>query len=104
MRKDVQHNDRPNVDTRYFWDFDYENMDFRKAYKTIIERVIERGTKEDWEELIKFYGREKLMHALKKEIVFLADYAIEDVCNYFLIKKEEMKCYIRKQSRRTHWL
>lgn len=33
----------PDFDRVFFWDFDIEAMDFRKAYKTIIARIIERG-------------------------------------------------------------
>ena len=51
-------------------------------------RVIERGNPQERVEMIKFYGEAKVIYALKKEIKFLADYAIEDVCTYFPISKE----------------
>jgi hypothetical protein len=95
---------KPNLNRRYFWDTIYESIDWQEGYQWIIARIIERGNKEDWEELIRFYGREKVINALKNEIPFLADYAIEDVCHYFTIKKEEILCYIRKQSRPGHWI
>ena len=38
-----KNNDIPNFDRVFFWDFDIEAMDFKKAYKTIIARIIERG-------------------------------------------------------------
>jgi hypothetical protein len=95
---------KPNLDKRWFWDFDYDQIDWQASYKSIIERIIERGNKQEWEELIRFYGRDKVINALKNEILFLPDYAIENVCQYFPIRKEEMKCYIRKQSRPGHWI
>lgn len=93
----------PNLHRRLFWDTVYEEIDWQAGYKWIIARIIERGNKEEWEELIRFYGKEKVINALKNDVIFLADYAIEDVCSYFPIRKEEMLCYIRKQSKPGRW-
>ena len=62
-----------------------------------------KGTAEEWAEMIWFYGKDKVIHALKKEIKFLADYAIEEVCAYFPLRKEELLCDTRKLSRPGHW-
>lgn len=96
--------DRPNVDLRFFWDFEVSKIDWSKSYKTVIARIVERGSPSEWEELIRFYGKEKVINALKNEIVFLPNYAIEEVCNYFNFKKEDMMCYWRKLSRPEHWI
>jgi len=87
-----------------FWDWRYDAINWQKAYRSVIERVLERGTPEEWEEIIRFYGMPVIMKALKEEIKFLPDHTIEEVSDYFKIKKEEMACYIRKQSRRGHWI
>jgi hypothetical protein len=104
MRKKAAIKDKPDLPQRLFWEFKYDTMDWEKGYLTVIERVIERGSPEEWEEMIRFYGKDKVLHALRKEIIFLADYAIEDVCVYFNLQKEELLCYIRKQSRPGHWI
>ena len=96
--------DKPNVDPRWFWDFDFAKIEWRKSYKTIIARIIERGDKSEWQEIVRFYGKPEVIAALKNEIVFLPDYSIEDVCTYFDLKKEELLCYTRKQSRPGHWI
>jgi len=96
--------DRPNFDLRFFWDFEVSKIDWNKSYKTIIARIIERGSPSDWEEIIRFYGKEKVINALKNEIVFLPNYAIEEVCSYFNFEKEDMMCYWRKLSRQGHWI
>jgi len=93
-----------NVYKSLFWDFDYEKINWQASYRTIIERVIERGTKEDWHELIHFYGKEKIIDALMNEIKYLPDFAIQNVCEYFKLKKEELACYARMQLRKEHWL
>jgi len=94
--------ERPNLRRSFFWDTNYDTLDFQKAYDSIIGRIIERGDKADWEEIVRFYGFDKAIYALKHEIVYLPDDSIEEVCAYFPIKKEEMRCYIRKQSRVAH--
>ncbi len=95
---------KPNLPKRLFWEYDYEHMDWQKNAEIVIERVIERGTPEEWEEMIKFYGRKKVVTALKNKITYLTDKATKKVCDYFELKQEELKCYIRKQSQPQHWI
>lgn len=104
MGKKLVVQEKPNLPRRLFWDFRYDDIEWREEYLTVIERVLERGSKEEWAEMIRFYGEEKVIHAIKKEIKFLADYAIDDVCAYFPLRKEELLCYTRKQSRPGHWI
>ena len=100
----MQKGQKPNLDKMLFWDWRYDEIDWQKTYRSVIERVLERGTKEDVNEIIRFYGKPKIVNALRNEIKFLPDYAIQDVARYFDIKKEELACYIRKQSRQGHWI
>jgi len=86
------HTHRPDVDPRWFWDFDFAKIDWQRNYKTIIARIIERGDNADWQEITRFYGEEKIVNALKNEIVFLPEYSIEDVCKYYRLKPEDLLC------------
>jgi hypothetical protein len=95
--------DKPDLPRRLFWEFRYDDIEWRTEYLTVIARVLERGNSEEWAEMIHFYGEDKVINALKNEIVFLADYAIEEVCAYFPLRKEELLCYTRKLSRPGHW-
>lgn len=90
---------KPNLERWLFWDTNYDTIDWQKAYRTIIEGIIERGNVADWEEIVRYYGRDKVISTLRDETAHLQDDAIEAVCAYFPIKKEEMRCYIRKLSR-----
>lgn len=94
---------KPSLEPKWFWDMDYDRIDWQASYKSVLARIIERGGPEHWEELIRFYGRETVVKALKYEIVFLPD-AIEKVSSYFRIEKEEMLCYMRKRSKPGHWI
>lgn len=43
-----------------FWDTDISKIDWEQQYKSVIERVFERGNLQEKEELIRFYGKEKV--------------------------------------------
>jgi len=47
-----------------FWDADIAKIDWEQQYKSVIKRVFERGNLQEKEEIISFYGKEKV-----KEIV-----------------------------------
>jgi hypothetical protein len=96
--------DKPSLNRRLFWEYRYDEIDWQKEYSAIIERVIERGTHDEWKELIRFYGRDKVVNTIKYETNYLPDEIIQDVCGYFNLKPTELKCYIRKQSTPRHWI
>jgi hypothetical protein len=74
----VKKNNRvPNLDRVFFWDFDIDAMNFDKAYKTIIARIIERGGQYEIDEIMHFYGHEKVIRTIRDEIYFLPNYAID---------------------------
>ena len=104
MEKKAAKLNKPDLPRQLFWDFRYDDIEWNEEYLTVIARVLERGRPDDWKEMIRFYGEQKVIHALKNEIKFLADYAIEDVCAYFQLHKEDLLCYTRKLSRPGHWI
>lgn len=95
---------KPDLPKRLFWDTRYDEIDWAGDYLPVIERVLEKGNEAEWKEVIRFYGENKVVFALKNEIKFLPDYAIDKVCEYFQLRKEELLCYTRKQSRPGHWI
>lgn len=100
-----QHNNIPNLDRVFFWDFDIDAMDFIKAYKTIIARIIERGGQQEIDEIIRFYGYDKVVTAIRDEIYFLPNYAIEKALKFFPeLTKEEMYCYVNRKDKPYHWI
>jgi len=94
----------PNFHKRLFWDWNFSKIDWEKHYLAVIDRIIERGDKDDWKELVRYYGKPKIVKALKFEIKYLPDYIIDDVCSYFDLQKEAIACYAHKQSRKGHWI
>ena len=96
--------EKPQLPKRLFWDTRFDELNWQKAYRTVISRVLERGTYAEWEELVRFYGRQTIIDALKNDITYLPDHPIEAICTYFNLKYEELACYAKKQSRKGHWI
>jgi plasmid maintenance system antidote protein VapI len=58
-KQDVNyHPDLTKLRPVLFWDTKIEKIDWRKHKRAIIERVFERGNKEEKEEIMLFYGKE----------------------------------------------
>jgi hypothetical protein len=100
----IQKVTRPNLPPVLFWDFDFDKIDWRRSRLTIMERVLNKGNKSEWEEMIRFYGRDNLIHSLKEEINYLTDMTVNAVCEYFQLSKNELKCYTKKQLNQGHWI
>jgi len=52
-----------------FWDTDIHHIDWEKQYRAVIQRVFERGNESDKNEIIRFYGTEKIKQALQESDV-----------------------------------
>ncbi|MBD3903024.1 hypothetical protein NAL32_08410 [Chryseobacterium sp. Ch-15] len=94
-----------DLDPTLFWDYDLTAMDFNKAYKSIIARIVERGSKNDIDKIVEFYTYEKVLIAIRDEIHFLPNYAIDRAIDFFPeLKKEEMHCYLNRKDKPYHWI
>jgi hypothetical protein len=56
---------KPTIPPRLLWEYDLETFNFDKSYKIVIERVLERGTMEDWKEIVNFYKKEKILETIE---------------------------------------
>lgn len=101
----VQHsgNAIPALSETLFWDMRFEEIDWREDHVTIIGRVMERGSDDEIEELLRFYGREYVVHALRYEVPDFPAYTIPRVCNYFKLKYDELRCSKRLAWRGKRW-
>ncbi|MBC6112221.1 transcriptional regulator [Pedobacter fastidiosus] len=61
-----------------FWDTEINKIDWQKQYIAVIERVFERGNEKEKEEIIRFYGKEKVTGVTsgQKEIKILKNLKI----------------------------
>lgn len=47
-----------------FWDTEINNIDWSKKYRAVIQRIFERGNESEKDEIIRFYGSEKVNKTL----------------------------------------
>lgn len=51
-----------------FWDTNFDKIDWIKYSKAVIRRVNERGNEEEMQEIIRFYGAEKVEEAIRTDM------------------------------------
>lgn len=100
MKIQVQEPNRPNLKARIFTFRKLEDIDWKKERLYVIEEVLHYGTPEDYEEIIRFYGRENVIHALTREKCYIKVFYIDFVAEYFGIPKEELWEYKRLERRK----
>lgn len=55
---------KPDIPAKLLWEFDYENFNFDKSYKIVIERVLERGNMKEWREIVRYYSKEQILETI----------------------------------------
>jgi hypothetical protein len=55
---------KPNLSAHLLWEYDFEKFNFKKSYKIVIERVLERGNLDEWREIVRFYGNQKIIETI----------------------------------------
>ncbi len=55
---------KPNIRSSLLWEYDVENFNWEKSYKIVIERVVQLGEIDEWREIFKFYGPEKILETV----------------------------------------
>ena len=84
--------DIPKLSHFGFWDVDLHNLNFDKYASFVIIRVMERGTSEDMQEVIRYYGEKKVKQCLTSA-PFLKSTAVEAGKELLNLKNEDFKCY-----------
>ena len=102
-RKAIILKPKPDLPRVFFWDFDYDKMDWHSSATAVIQRVLERGSEAHWRELERFYGHQAVVNDLKQKVTFLPAECVDEVSYFFTLEKEEMLCRRRKQSLPGRW-
>ena len=84
------------------WEYDLSRFDWQAMRLIVVQRVVERGRMEDFYALLNMYGIEGVRESIKEKPV-MSPKDMSFVCSVFDIKKEELKCYLRRQSHPQHW-
>lgn len=88
-----------NISTSLLWEYDLNGFDWDNMQSIVVQRVIERGWIDDFYAAIRIYGGIDNFKSIIKQIPVLSEKDTQFVCSVFNLKKEELKCYTRKQLR-----
>lgn len=67
--KEKESQDTPNLNIlskALFWDTDIQYINWNRQYRAVIQRIFERGNENDKNEIIRFYGTDKIEQALQE--------------------------------------
>ena len=93
---------KPILNKALFWDIDYQEIDFEKHARFVIERVLTRGNLQDWKELKRYYGLNKIKDEALN-IRYLDKVTLNFCHTLFNIQKKEFRCYNTEPSIRQLW-
>lgn len=86
-----------------FWDTRRENIDEERHAGQIIERVVERGTLNEWKATRAHYGDERL----RKEVTHLRDLsprAVALCCVALDLNRQDFRCCTSRPFPRAPWI
>lgn len=89
-----QHADA-QVRTSLLWEYDLARFDWQKMRTLVVQRVVERGRRDDFYAILNLYGLEGVREGIR-EIPTLTPKDRSFVCTTFHLKKEELKCCTQK--------
>lgn len=58
MDTQIQH---INISPHLLWEYNLATFNYDRSKKVVIERVIQRGTLEDWQQIAKYFGTETIL-------------------------------------------
>jgi hypothetical protein len=70
MKKQVNNALKPDLHPKFFWDTNVDKLNWVKAYRAVIARIIERGSEDELAEIVRFYGRTKVLKLFGKKFPF----------------------------------
>ncbi len=100
--EDYHNHKNAEVRPSLLWEFDLEKFDWQQMRNEVVQRVLERGRMDDFYAILNLYGVEGVKAALR-EIPYMNDKDMNFACVAFDLRKEELKCYTKKQSMPLHW-
>ena len=100
---DFRYHTSATIRTSLFWEYDMNRFDWQKMRNIVVQRVLERGRKDDYYAMLNLYGLDGVQEALRS-IPYMSDKDMNFACHTFDLKKEELRCYKLKHSRQQHFI
>ncbi len=98
----MQNTALPKLRPELFWDCEFEKIDYQNNYRFVIERVLDRGTLEEWFEIKRYYGIERIKEAVLKARQ-LNKLNLNFCSLYFNLPLSQFRCYTIRQSHQGLW-
>ncbi|HAQ18467.1 MAG TPA: hypothetical protein DCR40_04435 [Prolixibacteraceae bacterium] len=84
------------------WEYNLDQFNWTAMRTLVVQRVVERGRKNDFYAILNLYGLKGIKEAIK-QITYLNARDISFVCSVFNLKREDLQCYTKQQSTVQHW-
>jgi hypothetical protein len=99
---DYKSHSEAQVRKSLLWEYDLKKFDWSAMRDIVVQRVVERGRMDDFYAVLNLYGEEGVKESIRK-IPCMSQKDIAFVCAVFNLKKEELKCCSKAQSKVQHW-
>lgn len=83
-----------------FWDIDKDNVDVDMCSMQIVQRVLEYGDINDWQQTLNYYVLQRIVE-LCKQMRTLDPVCFSYICAISQTPKEDYRCYTTKLSMPT---
>ncbi len=100
--KDYRLNKDAKIRESLLWEYEPDHINWQQMRNVVVQRVIERGRMNDFYAILNLYQSKGVKDAIR-QIPSMNNKDIAFVCNVFDLKKEELKCYTKKQLTNQHW-
>jgi hypothetical protein len=94
--------EKPTINPVLFWDTEISKIDWEAHASYIIERVLTRGNLQDWSEIKRYYGLERIKNEAL-DLRYLDKMTLNFCSLIFKTPESEFRCYNTPQSIKTLW-
>ncbi|MCW5912462.1 MAG: hypothetical protein KIT62_15445 [Cyclobacteriaceae bacterium] len=53
------------INPALLWEYDLDTFNYEKSYKIVIERILQMGNLEEWQNMVSFYTREQILETIE---------------------------------------
>jgi hypothetical protein len=94
---------KPRLDPKIFWDTDFAKLKYTKHADAIIVRVLERGGMNDWNEIKRYYGHDRIKVAAMGARS-LSKKTLHFVAHLYDVPLTQFRCYNSNLFPELHWM
>ena len=91
------------LNSALLWEYDLNEFDWQRGKVVVVQRVIEMGEPEDFFAAFDLYGGMVGFREIIKSVPYLNALDMHFVCTFFNLKREDLRCYTKKQSSLELW-